>query len=281
VYSRMSGDNQSVASDASSLSSAQTKVECPHCNKDFQFRSVFNHLYSKHNTEFFNSLNRDWLLKSKEDSPLLVWWTYKDDFDEEKTVNLFGCLATKKTFMTEERALQYFKKSPDVLKLHNKELAKLKKKARSNTTTVKSISSKTPFQEAMDRQDPDLARALYSRYLYRLERCRMAIEVMSTDYTNESKFRTGAGELTVSFRTLKENMTHIESELEKFIKNKDLDPKHLYSLFYKVEEIIFVGMYHTNLSHHYKYVSTEGDGNMLGPTDKFNVGNPAYPQVDF
>jgi hypothetical protein len=277
----MSGDDQSVHSAASSLSSAQTKIDCPHCKKEFQFRSMFNHLYNKHYTEFVNSLNRDWLNQAEEDSPLLFWWYYKDDFDEEKQVKLYGCLATKKTFTSEHRALLHFKKSLDSKKTHNKELLKLKKQAKKNKAENVQSSTDNPFKKALNAQDPHLARAFYSRYLYQLPLCKTAVESLSNTYQDSSEFKTGRGEHKTTLRKVKDTMTYLEITLQTFITEKDLDPKHLYSLFYKFEEIINVARYYTDYGHHYCYRSPENDRGMMQPTDEFYVGNPDYPQVDF
>jgi hypothetical protein len=109
----MNDDNQSICSSASTLSSAQVKTECPHCNKDFQTRALFNHMYSKHFRQFQQSISRTWLKEAEEGDPLRIWWEVKDDFDETKTIDLYACLGSKKTFMTRERAMLHFKKNKE------------------------------------------------------------------------------------------------------------------------------------------------------------------------
>tara|TARA_R110000823_G_scaffold293066_1_gene411880 strand:+ start:546 stop:1382 length:837 start_codon:yes stop_codon:yes gene_type:complete len=278
----MSSDDQSVASGGSAMSASLSKVECPYCNKDFQFRYVFNHLYTKHNTDFFNSLNREWLSKAREDSPLLFWWYYKDDFDEEKQVKLYGCLASKKTFTSECRALNHFKKQPDVLKAHNKELMKLQKQyKKTKQSTISTVTSDNPFQKALMNQDPRLARAFYRRYLYQMSLCVRAVESLKNDYQDSSEFKTGKGECKTTFLRVKENLHYLQSEMAKYIAEKDLNPKHLYSLYYKFEEILNIGRYYTDYGHHFCFRSVENDRGMIQPNDEFYVANDEYPQIDF
>ena len=122
-----SDDNKSVSSATSASSISLGKVDCPHCNKAFQVRYMFNHIYSKHTEKYLENIDNIYLLKHHKDFPLRVFWKFTNDFDEEEEKAIYACLATKKTFATQERAMLHFKKDKDALKEHNAELKKLKK----------------------------------------------------------------------------------------------------------------------------------------------------------
>jgi hypothetical protein len=102
---------------------------------------MFNHIYVKHPGYFQEMTTKQWLLEAQSGKPLKVCWNKMNDFDEEETVTIFGCLATKKTFQTEYKAQAHFAKHPDALKEHNKDI-KLKIKARKELLKLNSIETK-------------------------------------------------------------------------------------------------------------------------------------------
>jgi hypothetical protein len=122
-----SDDNKSISSATSASSTSQNKIDCPYCNKAFQTRAMFNHIYNKHHDQYLDNVNAIWLEKADEGRPLRIFWTYQNDFGEEEWKTIYACLGTKKTFMTEERGLIHFKKDKKALKEHNKEIKQLKK----------------------------------------------------------------------------------------------------------------------------------------------------------
>ena len=122
-----SDDNKSVTSEGSVSSISLGKLDCPYCNKAFQTRSMFNHIYNKHHQKYLDNINSLWLLKAQTDLPLRVFWPYTNDFGEQDEQIIFVCLGSKKTFVTEERCLLHFKKNKNDLKEHNREIKKLKK----------------------------------------------------------------------------------------------------------------------------------------------------------
>ena len=249
---------------------------------------MFNHLYNKHNTEFSNAISKDWLDQAEEDSPLMFWWYYTDDFDEEKQVKLYGCLATKKTFTSEERALLHFKRSPESKKLHNKELAKLKKQVKKNKTTKVQPATDNPFKKALASKDPCLARAFYSRYLYLLPLCKTAVESLLNMYQVTYPINTGETDgsgksIYFTVPQIKEKFDYLQKEVDKLITKKELDPEPLYKLFTKFEQIITIAKNNLDQGSVYCTKRSEDDEyGLIAPTpNEFYVGNPAYPQVDF
>lgn len=164
-------DTHSVASGGSTLSASLVKLECPHCNKDFQTRSMVNHIHTKHRKEFLDNLSNKWLDKAEKGEPLKLYWEKKDDFDEIEIINLYTFLGCYKTFMLEERAMKFAKKNPDILKEHNQEITKLKKElAKKKELEKKTRSKMSPeqqkFYNARESNDTDLVRAMYRHALH-------------------------------------------------------------------------------------------------------------------
>lgn len=112
-------DSQSVTSDHS-LSSKP--LACPCCKKEVASRSIFNHLKTKHVGYFQQQTTKLWLQEAQKGKPLKVFWSIKNDFDEEELIVLFGCLASGKTFNLEHKAITHFKKNPKDLQEHNKQI---------------------------------------------------------------------------------------------------------------------------------------------------------------
>lgn len=119
----MEDDNHSVCSansKASTNSTTQEHIPCHYCNKDFQKRSMFKHVRSKHPFQFLDNCS-----DIKEDKPLRVTYEYQDDHGDTDYIIYYACLASNKTFQTQERALQNWKKNPKLQIQHNQELKTL------------------------------------------------------------------------------------------------------------------------------------------------------------
>jgi hypothetical protein len=86
---------------------------------------MFNHLKTKHVGYFQQQTTKHWLREAQKGQPLKVFWTVKNDFDEEELIVLFGCLASGKTFNLEHKAITHFKNNPKDLQEHNKEIAQM------------------------------------------------------------------------------------------------------------------------------------------------------------
>ena len=217
----------------------------------------------------------------------MFWWSYNDDFDEEKTVKLYGCLATKKTFISEERALLHFKRSPDALKLHNKEVVKLQKQHKKKH--AETFQGDNPFRIARNSKDPRLARAFYSRYLYLLPLFKTLIESLSKMYVDTWPINTGYTDgnsnnpVYLTIPQIKEKVDHLQSELDKLITKKELDPEPLYKLHEKFFRILHIGQITLDQGSDYcdKKYETDEVGLIVPLASEFHFGHPDYPQVDF
>jgi hypothetical protein len=161
-------DSRSAASEHSA---SLGKMECPHCSKDFQARSLFKHIRLTHFTEFINSINESKCkLNSDPEAPLEITWTKKNDFDEDELVTLYACLTTDKTFITSTRALAHFKKDKKAFTEHKKQMKKLfadiarrdkmRKEELDNSAVIKR------WRKAMAENDPVIADAYWRNILW-------------------------------------------------------------------------------------------------------------------
>ena len=136
-------------------------MECPHCNKEFQTKAVFNHIRSKHPKDLIDSTNTKWCGEATQGNALkLVWWK-KNDFDEEEDVTIYACLATNKTFTTEQRANLHFKKNPEHLKAHVSQLKRIMKEIELAKKAPKKNPLLLKYHEAKKNNCPILARILW------------------------------------------------------------------------------------------------------------------------
>lgn len=168
-------DTQSISSAHSAGSVSLLKIECLYCNKDFQTRSIFNHISVKHRKEFLDNIRGKWIDEAEKGEPLRVWWDTKNDIGEDIVKEVYVCLATNKSFITEERAILHFRKNPALKKKHSKEITELKKDIKLAKEKKLKEREKDPrlvmFKEAQKNNDPDLARALWSNILFDKKVC--------------------------------------------------------------------------------------------------------------
>lgn len=162
-------DNQSISSSGSTLSTGQQKVECPFCDKDFQFRSIVNHIHTKHRREWASSLRHKAMEEAEAGYPLKVSWLKPSDFEDEpaEVIEVFACLGSHKTFLSESRAIIHFKKNPSLLKKHNAEIGRLLKERKKADETTKKQRKETPYAVAKENNDLSLVRGLYRNVLYK------------------------------------------------------------------------------------------------------------------
>ena len=231
----MADDNKSVCSATSTLSSSQVKTECPHCNKDYQTRALFNHIYTKHFRQFSQSISQKWLKEAEEDEPLRVWWDVKDDFDEVKEVDIYACLSSKKTFMTHERAVQHFKKNKEDLKAHNKALKQLKKDIKDDSKKAlkerKSNPVKLAYQDAKTRGDFILINSAWSSVMY----YRTTIDYILNLYKKlEDDFSmywvSGASDGLMTLKEFREKYSVVSEEITTLLLNKSTNLERLIEL---------------------------------------------------
>lgn len=181
-------DSSSVNSSKSSCSISNSKMECPYCNKDLQVRAMFNHIRKLHNNDLLKSTNSKWIDEALSGQPLRVWWSKKNDFDEEEEIVLFVCLSTNKTFTSPSKAQDHFKADKAVLKDHNKQLKQLRKdfetmkKAAAKAKKQKATAAPTdPYilrrNNAFNTNDPELARSIWRGILNSKKTCECAMAI--------------------------------------------------------------------------------------------------------
>lgn len=122
-------DSDDSKSNVSSVSSYRTAETCPCCKKEVQARGMFNHLRKLH-SEFVKSMYGVWkddqmdeLIKTN--APFPVEWTIKDDFDDDVTIILWGCLGCNNTYTTTLNATKHC--NGKCKKEHNANLRRIKK----------------------------------------------------------------------------------------------------------------------------------------------------------
>jgi len=155
-------------SETSQISSSKVAVECPHCAKEFQTRAIFRHIRIHHFHDFITSTTTKGIEKAANGFALEVIWFKKNDFDEEEDITLYACLASNKTFMTEERANRHFAKSPKILKEHQKQMKDLVKiiKEAKEAKRSKTNAVLTKFSKAMAENNPEVARMFWRSCLF-------------------------------------------------------------------------------------------------------------------
>lgn len=231
-------DNHSVCSGGSQVSVSLSKVECPHCNNEFQQRAIFNHIRIKHTKEMISMTSKKFLEEAIKGNPLCVYWTIKNDFDEEEEEKIYVCLSTNKTFKTDERGMLHFKKSPNDKKKHIQEAKSLlkeiikekKKKVVQNPIYVKE-------QEAVKRNDPELCRAIWRGILYHqnlshigfwfAEKQQWQEETICFQYEKKTR-----DYFTTTYSALKEEMRKYDEIIETLKDNKVLEVRVLQNLYF-------------------------------------------------
>ena len=82
---------------------------------------------------------------------------------------------------------------------------------------------------------------------------------------------------------IKEKVDHLQSELDKLITKKELDPEPLYKLHEKFFRILHIGQITLDQGSDYcdKKYETDEVGLIVPLASEFHFGHPDYPQVDF
>jgi hypothetical protein len=161
-------DTHSVAS---GQSASLGKMECPHCSRDFQVRSLFKHIRLNHFSDFIDSINDSKCkLNSDPEAPLEITWTKKNDFDEEELLVFYACLATDKAFVTSARALAHFKKDKKAFTEHKKQMRKLfadiDKRNQKRKMEVNNSPMIIRWRKALEENDPLVAAAYWRNILW-------------------------------------------------------------------------------------------------------------------
>lgn len=127
---RSNNDSDDSKSNVSSVSSVRIAQACPCCKKEVQARFMFNHLRKIH-FEFVKSMYCVWRDDQLDDlirtnAPFPIEWTSKDDFDDDISVTLWGCLGCNNTYTTENNATKHCQQTK-CKKEHNANLRRIKK----------------------------------------------------------------------------------------------------------------------------------------------------------
>ena len=122
-------DSDDSRSNTSAVSSERGVDSCPCCGKEMQNRVVFNHLRKFH-PEFVKGMYGVWKPEQMDELiadnlPFPIEWVVKDDFDDETTKTLWGCLGCNNTYTTEHNAKKHC--GGKCKKDHNANLRRIKK----------------------------------------------------------------------------------------------------------------------------------------------------------
>jgi hypothetical protein len=206
----MADDNHSVASGGSATN---TKIECPHCSKEVQARVMFNHIRKLHRKELIDtSMN---IKEAENGKALEVMWFKKNDFDEEEAVVIYACMATNKTFTIESRANAHFKKNPDALKEHKKEMKKLMKQIEEEKKKSKPHPLLLKYHQDKKSNCPILARIMWRAIQYHEIGCKKILYNVKRVYKPEvmEKYVMRCGHFLRDQNTLKQWMDALEDKL--------------------------------------------------------------------
>lgn len=237
----MENDNHSVASGGSVHSTSQNKVNCPHCPKAFQIRSIFKHIRQFHYKEFLDMTCEKWITDAEEGEPLKIMWEGEDDHGEPELKTYWVCLSSYKTFMMLPRATAYFMNHKKEAKEHDVALKKLKKDYEKAKLQKKKEIADHPavkaFREAKARNTPHLARCLWRSILYYSRGAKMLLNrVAETHDDNFDMFNPISHHFNNQFKRLGEWREQAREKLilveqlyaEKCLDWKLLEPLHMY-----------------------------------------------------
>lgn len=232
-------DASSVSSSTSQGSVSKSKMECPYCTSDIQVRSMFSHIRKLHTNDFLKATNRRWIEEATKGTPLRLWWSHKNDFDEDEETILFVCLGTNKTFTTEYGCQQHFKKDKTALKDHNKQITQLKKDfeamKKQEAKQKKQKAKVDPFilrrDTAFKNNDPELARSIWRGILNHRKICEIAMMLCLRQCTPETPMymfhRPSRQYIEVPFSTLKTYHDGLMAKLDGLLAAKCMDVKVL------------------------------------------------------
>lgn len=122
-------DSDDSKSTSSTISLERMAESCPCCKKEMQARVMFNHLRKLH-PEYLKGMYCIWKAEQmdeliKYNAPFPVEWVVKDDFDEDVSKTLWGCLGCNNTYTTQHNAAKHC--LGKCKKDHNAHLRRIKK----------------------------------------------------------------------------------------------------------------------------------------------------------
>jgi hypothetical protein len=261
------------------------KVPCHYCNNDFQTRSLFNHIRTKHAADFALSLTNI-IKKLKDiDDPFIVDHHFTNEQDEPQIIPMYACLASNKIFLEVNGWNKHFKKNPSLFKKHCAEVKKLKQNIKEANINYFQIASKT--------KDKALARAFYRRSLYLLPKISDIINIIgSRDNEKENWNKEISNNLPlrlqrsyIPFERMRASFIFTKKQVEDAVKSQTLQFDSARKYWEDLEAIIDSVQDHYDCGH---YASPIGESNKYGIINSlhvepphFGVSHPSYPEIDF
>ena len=242
---------------------------------------MFNHIRKIHPDELLKNTTRKWLDDAESGKPLKVYWTTKDDFDEEHITAIYVCLSTNKTFVSAQKAEDHFKKDKAALKDHNKQIKDLKKqhaKFRKDKAKQDAKTNPRPAQHLrMYRENnPVLARMIWRGILHHkavMDCCKLIC--MKRNFNEEKPMYLWDDEHMMNEQvTYEDFMIKHEFLVSRFndcLESQCLNTKTLNALWFELHE-----MWRRNyresvpwLFEELKYMKENFDAHFEGNTDMF------------
>lgn len=276
-------DNHSIASGGSTHSATNQKQPCNFCSSDFQIKSLFNHIRTKHPKQFEESLCSSWLKKAEAGKPIAVFYDIEDDRGEQDTLIIYGCLSSNKCFLTESRALAHFKKNPKDLKEHNKLLLQYKKRVKEIEKEQKADPYRSRFQTLASNNDPELCRNIWSAILHYQEVVKLVMELVQYLSPQDSSITNAYGDKWKTL-TVEESLNFwekLKADINKEFQAKCLVYIPLINLFQRLQRLL---EFRTVVEFHHEFyfkTPSNKNGMLLSPTDEFGFYAEGMPRVNF
>ena len=274
-------DNQSSGSMGSRRGQ---KVPCSYCNHDFQTRSLFNHIRTKHPSDFALSLTN--IIKKLKDTkdPFIIDHHYTDEQDEPQIIPMYACLASNKIFLEVNGWNKHFKKHPDLFKKHCAEVKTIKQ-------TIKEVNINY-FQIASKTKDKSLARAFYRRCLYLLPKISDMINIIASRDNEKDNWNKDVSNLPsrlqqcyIPFERMRASFIFTKKQLNDSVNSESLHFESARKYWEDLEAIVESIQYHYDCG---ILASPESENNKYGlivPTNveppHFGVSHSAYPELNF
>lgn len=272
-------------------------MACPYCTKEVQTRAMFNHIRKLHPSDMLSNTTTKWLDEAQASKPLKFYWTTKNDFDEEEMSLIYACLATNKTFTTEERALQHFKQNKDSLKEHNKQLKELKKdyvtykkqEAKKEKEKWKLLEKTDPFRlrlnAAISTNDIELIKSLWIGIFHHvkiIKYCQWLTEKQGYRDETPMYIYIPKNQYTeITYKQFIEKQVQLLQKINKLYEERCSDFKTLQSLWHKACRLwsVYYKDSYMNLFEDLKEIYP--NFNYLGEDKFFNYATEEMEPVDF
>jgi hypothetical protein len=222
---------------------SKEKVECPCCNKEFTQQSIFGHFYNKHEEQFLARVKQT-LPKQDNHQPLILTWTTASE-DLEIDTTFYGCLATKKTFMSEERARAHFKKNPSDFEDHKKEMEILRRRFQERQEREKDKVSDEEWDSMKKNNHPFAVKGIWSLILLQISQIEKILlphlEKASPGMVSSDVLGYPPSLRSLTVQELLEMYNRVRNELRDMELDKELNWKKLSNLQLRLWRICEAG----------------------------------------